>query len=101
MEKTCPHCGAVLPGEADFCPHCARSVKKRPVTEPAEHNRGSLVRIVVLLAALAAMVLSMLWFSRPRTYDGQGEAACSGNSASRSMYNGSAFRGSREEGNPH
>lgn len=78
MKKTCPHCGASLPDEAAFCPHCAQSVKKQSVLAPPEHNRGSLVRIMVLLAALAAVVLSVLWFSRPRTYDGQGEVIYSG-----------------------
>ena len=29
MEKRCPHCGAALPGEAAFCPHCAQSVNRR------------------------------------------------------------------------
>ena len=29
MEKQCPHCGAALPGEAAFCPHCAQSVNRR------------------------------------------------------------------------
>lgn len=24
--KACPHCGAVLPDEASFCPGCAKSV---------------------------------------------------------------------------
>ena len=33
--KTCPHCGARMPEEAAFCPHCARSVNSRKeVTRP-------------------------------------------------------------------
>ena len=29
MEHRCPHCGAPLPEQAAFCPHCAKSVHPR------------------------------------------------------------------------
>ena len=29
MEQICPHCGASLPEEASFCPHCARDIHSR------------------------------------------------------------------------
>ena len=75
MEKQCPHCGAALPKEAAFCPHCAQSVNKRtqaraPVPFPW--------RKVLLRGRPPPGVLRLLlgWYlsTRPKTYDDGGTA---------------------------
>ena len=75
MEKQCPHCGAALPKEAAFCPHCAQSVNKRtqaraPVPFPW--------RKVLLRGLPPLVVLGLLlgWYlsTRPKTYDDGGTA---------------------------
>lgn len=75
MEKQCPHCGAALPKEAAFCPHCAQSVNKRtqaraPVPFPW--------RKVLLRGLPPLVVLGLLlgWYlsTRPKTYDDGGSA---------------------------
>ena len=38
QQKPCPHCGALLPEGASFCPHCARSVREhREEVSPPWH----------------------------------------------------------------
>ena len=67
MDKTCPHCGAALPGEASFCPHCGESLHRRrnarmPRRVPARLLRAlALLCLAVLLSAAAFyLVLVML-----------------------------------------
>ncbi len=75
MEKQCPHCGAALPKEAAFCPHCAQSVNKRtqaraPVPFPW---RKVLLRGLPPLVVLG-LLLGWYLFTRPKTYDDGGSA---------------------------
>lgn len=66
--KACPHCGAVLPDEASFCPSCARSVIVREEVRRYRHSR---VKVICgLFAVLAAALLAALvWSLLPKTYD--------------------------------
>lgn len=64
MEHKCPHCGAALPEDASFCPHCAQSVRERENAKaPAHLWRKGLkwVLILVLIVAVGAGA----WALRP------------------------------------
>lgn len=67
--KTCPNCGAQLPEEMSFCPHCARDISKRNEVSPPRYGPGW--ALYSALIALAALLLAAgLWFqSRPQIYD--------------------------------
>ena len=57
MEHTCPNCGAPLPQNASFCPHCARSVRDhQAVSIPSHLWRKGLKRVLILLVVLAVAV---------------------------------------------
>ena len=57
MEHKCPHCGASLPENASFCPHCAQSIRTRePAPFPAHLWRKGL-KWVLALAIVAAAAL--------------------------------------------
>lgn len=66
--KACPHCGAVLPDEASFCPSCARSVILR---EKARRYRRLPIKAAVGLCAVlaAALLAALVWRLLPKTYD--------------------------------
>ena len=75
MEKQCPHCGAALPREAAFCPHCARSVNQRlqaKVPTPVPWRKG--MRIALPLLVVAGLLLGWYLTTRPKTYDDGGQA---------------------------
>ena len=73
MEKKCPYCGAPLPEEASFCPHCAKSINRRsqpqkPPLIPVKVLRG------ILLCGVLAVLAGVLYLStRPQTVEGMGE----------------------------
>ena len=73
MEKKCPYCGAPLPEEASFCPHCAKSINRRsqpqkPLLIPVKVLRG------ILLCGVLAVLAGVLYLStRPQTVEGMGE----------------------------
>ena len=70
MSKKCIHCGAELPEDASFCPHCAQSqIEKAEVTPPRLWRKKAL--IAALCVALAA-VIALIWvlFQRPKAYEG-------------------------------
>ena len=73
MEKKCPYCGAPLPEEASFCPHCAKSINRRsqpqkPPLIPVKFLRG------ILLCGVLAVLAGVLYLStRPQTVEGMGE----------------------------
>lgn len=73
MEHHCPHCGAELPEDAAFCPHCARAVQARR----RAHAPSPLLRPLLLGAALLAVLAAVFWYvSRPpapQEYEGSGE----------------------------
>ena len=54
MQHKCPHCGVSLPGDAFFCPHCARSIRERqPVKTPSYRWRKGLKWVLALVLILA------------------------------------------------
>ena len=60
MEHKCPHCGADLPEEASFCPHCARTVYPRKTAKvPVPMLKRVLLGLLVLAAVSA--VAAGLW----------------------------------------
>ena len=60
MEHNCPLCGAPLPEDASFCPHCTQSIRdRRPVKIPSHLWRKGL-KWVLALAALAAVCAFLL-----------------------------------------
>ena len=76
MEHKCPHCGADLPENAAFCPHCARNVHPRKKTkQPIPLQKKLIVGLLALAVVLAAGV--GLWYVNrpyvPQMYDGVGE----------------------------
>ena len=73
LTQTCPHCGAPLHPDAVFCPYCARSVNRRIQRRPPRPVPRALRYAAVLVLAAAALVLTLFFATRPRTYDGWGE----------------------------
>lgn len=71
--KACPSCGASLPGNASFCPHCARDIHtRRSVQLPVRRWLRPLRRTVALagLLLLAALLYDAV---TPDVYDAWGE----------------------------
>ena len=76
MEHLCPHCGAPLPEDASFCPHCAQSVRTRkPAQVPAHLWRKGLkiAALVIVLAAAAAGLLALFLHNNAPTGMPEGE----------------------------
>ena len=74
--RPCPSCGAPLPREASFCPHCMEPLRPRREAEfPIRRWVKPLRRVLFLLvlAALAAAVFLLYQAVTPHTYDGWGE----------------------------
>ena len=73
MEHKCPHCGADLPEEASFCPHCARTVSPRKTAKvPVPMLKRVLLGLLVLVIVSAVAV--GLWLNlKPSTYDEYGQ----------------------------
>lgn len=68
MEHNCPHCGAPLPEEASFCPHCARSLRTRePVAAPAHLWRKGLKWVLILVIVAAAALVGWALLHEPPT----------------------------------
>ena len=75
MEKNCPHCGAPLPQEAAFCPHCAQSVNRRnqaKVPTPVPWRKALRFGLPVLV--ILGLLLGRYLATRPRIYDDGGTA---------------------------
>lgn len=70
MNKKCFYCGAELPEDASFCPHCAHSqIEKTRVTPPRLWRKKALMAVsggVLLVLAVLAVIL----FQQPKIYDG-------------------------------
>ncbi|WP_294533147.1 zinc ribbon domain-containing protein [uncultured Pseudoflavonifractor sp.] len=62
MEHPCPHCGAPLPEDASFCPHCTRSIRPRKPVQVPVHlwRKGLKIAALVLMLAAAAGLLALL-----------------------------------------
>ena len=56
MNPRCPHCGAPLPAEASFCPHCAQSIRTHQTVDTAPVRRWlKPLKQILLLLVLAAL----------------------------------------------
>lgn len=73
MEKQCPYCGAPLPREASFCPHCAKSINQRTVPAPPRRVPAKLLRAAALSAAVLCLASALLLRIMPKTYDAMGQ----------------------------
>lgn len=73
MEHKCPLCGADLPEEASFCPHCARTVSPRKTAKvPVPMLKRVLLGLLALVIVSAVAV--GLWLNlKPSTYDEYGQ----------------------------
>lgn len=71
MEKKCPHCGAQLPEEASFCPHCTQSINQRATPIPPRHmpRRALYSALLIVLVLVMALASAWWWSSRPQTYE--------------------------------
>lgn len=73
MDRSCPHCGATLPRNVSFCPHCARSlVSVQTIRGPSWFWRKFLC-LAGAGAAATALILGIVFYFQPRTYDGFGQ----------------------------
>lgn len=73
MKNQCPHCGAPLPEEASFCPHCARSLNRRVNIRRPFSLSSKVLRLAALLILIAAVCAAGYFLTRPKTYDAMGE----------------------------
>ncbi|MGN0968562.1 MAG: zinc-ribbon domain-containing protein [Oscillospiraceae bacterium] len=70
MSKKCINCGAELPEDASFCPHCAQSqIGKAEVNPPRLWRKKALIALSCLLV-LAFVILAFFCVNRPKTYEG-------------------------------
>lgn len=66
MEKNCPYCGSVLPGEAAFCPHCAQSVNRRAQAKvPVPFPWRKALRVGLPLLVVIGLLLGWYLCTRP------------------------------------
>ena len=73
LSGTCPRCGAPLPEQAAFCPHCAQTLRaQRELRAPSVGWKRALFRAGVAAAA-AAGALAVFFLLQPRTYDALGQ----------------------------
>ena len=68
MEKNCPHCGAELPEEASFCPHCAQSINARVEPRPPKPFPRRVLYAAVAAVVVCAIALGVWLANRPKTY---------------------------------
>ena len=73
MAHKCPHCGADLPGNAAFCPHCAKVVRPRKIPKQPVPLLKKLLLGLLVLAVLAAVGTGLWLALGPKAYDGCGE----------------------------
>lgn len=80
----CPRCGAPLPEESSFCPHCAQSVRSRRDVVIPVHMRRKKVRLALWLAGLALLGVGGLLLGTalyqavtPDIYDAYGQVVYS------------------------
>lgn len=70
MSKKCIHCGAELPEEASFCPHCAQSQIGKAEAVPPRLWRKKAFFAVSCVLILALAILAYSYANRPKTYAG-------------------------------
>ena len=51
--RPCPHCGYLVPLDAEGCPRCGRAV-------PPVVNTGSITAVLIVLSAIALVLLTVL-----------------------------------------
>ena len=73
MEKKCPYCGAPLPEEASFCPHCAKGLNQRTPARPPRRFSVKVLGAALLLLAAVLLASAFYLYTRPKTYEGMGE----------------------------
>ena len=70
MSKKCVHCGAELPDEAAFCPHCAQSqIEKVEIKPPRRWRKKALIALACTLLG-AFVLVAVLLYHRPVTLEG-------------------------------
>ncbi len=70
--KLCIYCGRDLPGNASFCPYCAKSqVKKEAASFPGIRRRRVL-RLLLIIAVFLTVVLAAVLWKKPRSYEADG-----------------------------
>ena len=71
--KACPSCGASLPGNASFCPHCARDIHTRRSVQLPVRRWLRPLRRTVALAGLLLLAALLYDAAAPDVYDAWGE----------------------------
>ncbi|MCI7136740.1 MAG: zinc ribbon domain-containing protein [Candidatus Limivicinus sp.] len=70
MSKKCVHCGAELPEEAAFCPHCAQSqIEKVEIKPPRRWRKKALIALACTLLG-AFVLVAVLLYHRPEILEG-------------------------------
>ena len=69
MERKCPHCGANLPENAAFCPHCAKDIHPRKQAKTANPLLKKLL-VGLLILVVAAAIGGVVWYCN-RPYEPQ------------------------------
>ena len=72
MSKICKNCGAELPDDASFCPHCAHSQIERTEVKPLHPWRKKVLIALGCVLVLAAAAAAILLPHRPQTFDNGG-----------------------------
>lgn len=70
MRKQCRNCGAELPEDASFCPHCAQSQIERSEVKPPRLWRKKALIALSCVLILAAVALAFFCVKRPKVYEG-------------------------------
>lgn len=70
MGKQCKHCGAELPEDASFCPHCAQSQNERSDMRPPRLWRKKLMCVILALLLLTAAALAVFLSHKPKVFEG-------------------------------
>ncbi len=73
LNQICPRCRAQLPPQAAFCPHCAQSIVSAKAIRVPSVRWKKILYLGVAAVALAALILGIVFYFLPRTYDGLGQ----------------------------
>ena len=85
----CPHCAALLPESASFCPYCVRSINRRnEIVTPAIGWRKALHRTLLILLPLLLVGGVGVWqhTARPQTYEAPGEICYTGSGSTYHLF---------------
>ena len=63
--SACPYCGASLPTEAVFCPHCIQSIRSRQALKVPSHLWRKTLKWAVGAVVLAAVALGLYRYVAP------------------------------------